>query len=236
MTNHTATASARTAAAVAASPPPPPGLSLFERLPAELRLQIYDLLFASEDVPAQPQQPMHNHQDPTYQAPSHEGPAHAKHTNTAAAVLSLNKRINADATPALYARPVFELKVRPTGIMLCGGRSLSLSLPLAQNHSSPQHQNPSQAKDSSQAKGSSQAQSPFLPLLAHARNLNIHIIAFLQPSMYARTLAHLHALTRALRTHNAPLRSLRFAIDWHNGSLAFPVRQPDFAMARAAAV
>ncbi|KAK8190625.1 uncharacterized protein BKA78DRAFT_157857 [Phyllosticta capitalensis] len=84
--------------------------SLLQRLPVELRLQIYDCLFPSKPVP------YHGFD---------AGALRRDGQPSSTKVLRLSRAIHDEAEAYLYARTTFEVRIHPAGIVLCGGRHMT---------------------------------------------------------------------------------------------------------------
>ncbi|KAL1650826.1 hypothetical protein SLS58_000945 [Diplodia intermedia] len=214
----------------APSPPPPkssppsssPSSSLLDRLPTELRLQIYDHLFPNKPIPA------------TATAGGASTPRHDGDPSTAAAattkLLRLNRAIHAEASAVLYARAPFEVRVHPGGVALAGGRALTYGEFDFGKRGGP-------AGKVHRVVGGGGACCD--GVLGRARRLDVKVVAWVQHGVFERVCGYVrHLVERLVEAQGVGeeglvvLTDLRVAVEWHNGTTNFPVTHPTPQMAR----
>lgn len=187
-----------------------PSSSLFDRLPTELRLQIYDLLFPDKPIPAHP---------------CDTGSFRRDGQPASTTVLRLNRAIHAEAQAVLYSKAPFEVRIHPGGIALCGGGQLTYPDFDFGKRGGPRKVHPV-------AGGSWDA------VLAHARRLDVKIVAWVQYSIFDHVREYVrHFVDRLVEaagggTATPVLLDLRISVEWHNGTTNFPVTHPTPQMAR----
>ncbi|KAK7562510.1 hypothetical protein IWX49DRAFT_140501 [Phyllosticta citricarpa] len=177
--------------------------SLLERLPVELRLQIYDLLFPTKCVP--------------YHAISNGTLRHDTQP-TSTKILRLNRDVHAEASSYLYARTPFEVRINPNGIQLCGGRHMTYPAYDFGKHGGPDkiHSVP----------------HVWDRLLRNVRRLELRLTAWVQRDMFDMVAAYLQYFVARLLNAGANLDSIRVAVEWQNGVSNFPISRPSVEMAR----
>ncbi|KAF9638705.1 hypothetical protein BFW01_g9602 [Lasiodiplodia theobromae] len=185
---------------------PASSTSLFDRLPTELRLQIYDLLFPDKPIPAHP---------------CDAGSFRRDGQPASTTVLRLNRAIHAEAQAVLYSKAPFEVRIHPGGIALCGGRPLTYPDFDFGKRGGPRKVHPVVGWDA---------------VLAHARRLDVKIVAWVQYSIFDHVREYVrHFVDRLVEAAGGAtpvLLDLRISVEWHNGTTNFPVTHPTPQMAR----
>ncbi|EKG12365.1 hypothetical protein MPH_10482 [Macrophomina phaseolina MS6] len=181
-----------------------PTSSLIDRLPTELRLQIYDLLFPDKPIPSHPCDP---------------GSFRADAQRTSTKVLLLNRALSAEATAILYARVPFQVKIHPGGIALCGGLALTYPDFDFGKRGGPRKVHPV-------------SRGPCEAVLRHLRRLDVTVVAWVQYSVFDIVRAYVAHFVERLSAGDPPLLDVRLSVEWHNGTMNFPVTHPTPAMAR----
>lgn len=185
--------------------------SLFDRLPTELRLQIYDLLFPDKPIPAYP---------------CDTGSFRRDGQPASTTVLRLNRAIHAEAQAVLYSKAPFEVRIHPGGIALCGGRPMTYPDFDFGKRGGPRKVHPVVDGGAWDA------------VLAHARRLDVKIVAWVQYSIFDHVREYVrHFVDRLVeasagRGTTPVLLDLRISVEWHNGTTNFPVTHPTPQMAR----
>ncbi|KAL0259399.1 hypothetical protein SLS55_005135 [Diplodia seriata] len=206
------------------APSPPPKISpassssssLFDRLPTELRLQIYDLLFPDKPIPAT------TRNDDSLRRDGASAAATTK-------VLRLNRAIHAEASAVLYAKSPFEVRVSPGGIALAGGRALTYADFDFGKRGGP-------ASKVHRVVGNSGACCD--GVLGRAARLDVKVVAWVQHGVFERVCEYVrHLVERLVEAQGGEgkevvLTDLRVAVEWHNGTTNFPVTHPTPQMAR----
>ncbi|KAK8153016.1 hypothetical protein BKA80DRAFT_285757 [Phyllosticta citrichinensis] len=177
--------------------------SLLQRLPVELRLQIYDLLFPTKSVP--------------YHAITH-GELRNDASPTSTKILCLNRDTHAEASAYLYARTVFEVRITPSGIVLCGGRHMTYPAYDFGKHGGP-----------SKIFG---VEGAWDGLLRNVRRLELRIMAWVQGNLFDMVAAYVQYFVSRLLDEGAQLDQLRVSVEWQNGVTNFPISRPTVDLAR----
>lgn len=178
--------------------------SLIDRLPTELRLQIYDYLFPDKPVPSHP---------------CDKGSFRADGQPCSTRILRLNRAIHDEAAAILYSKVPFQVKIHPGGIALCGGQQMTYPDFDFGKRGGPRKVHPV-------------AGGTWDAVLRNVRRVDIVVVAWVQYSIFDVVKQYAHHFADALAAADPPLLDLRLAIEWHNGTTNFPVTHPTPAMAR----
>ncbi|OJD34791.1 uncharacterized protein BKCO1_20000122 [Diplodia corticola] len=211
---------------------PPTTTTLFDRLPTELRLQIYDLLFPDKPIPAA---------NAVNTGDSSVLRRDGTSSSGTTALLRLSRAIHDEASAVLYARCPFEVRLHPGGVALARGRQLT--------HAD---------FDFGKRGGPCKVYANYFDgiggcdggVLARARRLDVKVVAWVQHGVFEHVCAYVrHFVERVVRAQAqqfqlgagagddgndnvATLLDLRLSVEWHNGTTNFPVTHPTPQMAR----
>lgn len=182
---------------------PPASTSLIDRLPTELRLQIYDNLFPDKPVPSHPCDAGSFRTD--------NQPCNTK-------ILRLNRAIHDEAQAILYSKVPFEIRIHPGGISLCGGGQMTYPDFDFGKRGGPRKIHPVGG-------------GAWDAVLRNARRLDIVVVAWVQYNIFDAVKQYTRHFVEQLAQADPPLLDLRLAIEWHNGTSNFPVTHPTPQMA-----
>ncbi|KAK8201605.1 hypothetical protein IWZ01DRAFT_487191 [Phyllosticta capitalensis] len=177
--------------------------SLLQRLPVELRLQIYDCLFPSKPVP------YHGFD---------AGALRRDGQPSSTKVLRLSRAIHDEAEAYLYGRTTFEVRIHPAGIVLCGGRHMTFPEYDFGKRGGPDkiHGVPGAWK----------------ALLRNVRRLDLRITAWVQRDLFNMVCKYVAYFVSRLAADGAPLAAVRISVEWQNGVTNFPISRPTVDMAQ----